>query len=177
MHLSQGYIPAMRTHTSTLHGGAETSDRRGCKECPTGFRCPGGVDAADNALNAQPLALPGNIEDSETVYAALRCRSKAACPGEGIGCGLDLKGLVCDMCEPGLYLGRSMDVCEPCGNLWGFLIIGLVVVIVISFLGWVLVQKSPALELGRIFQQNPTFHYMAVYGSLLCSFMLALAYD
>ena len=43
---------------------------------------PTGVDAADRALNAIPVASPGNIEDSETVYAALRGRRKTAYPKE-----------------------------------------------------------------------------------------------
>ena len=83
--------------------------------------------------------------------SVMRCRSKAACPGEEISCELHLEVLVCDMCEPEMYFGRSMDVCQPCGNLKGFLIIRLVVVIFMSFPEWLLVHKSPTLELGQLF--------------------------
>ena len=128
--------------------GTAIFDGRGCKECPTGFRCPGGVDAADTASNAQPLALPGNIEDSETVYGALRCRSKAACPGERTSCGQYMKGLVCDTCELGRYMGRSMDVCESCGNWRHWLVVALGVTLFAAFLGWV-AKRSGAAALAE----------------------------
>ena len=92
------FLPCQRTPERCMLG-TEISERRGGNKCPIGFHCPGNVDTASSAIYAQPFALPGNIEDSTIVVAALRCRNRTARPEEGVSCRTHFEDLFGDMCE------------------------------------------------------------------------------